>query len=60
MKGRKGTQLMLVSHQLCALCRSTGSLVLSRHLYELGKLGEMFSFHPAETVVLFLCDETSV
>lgn len=41
MKGRKGTQLMLVSHQLCALCRSTGSLVLSRHLCELGKLGEI-------------------
>lgn len=32
---------MLVSHQLCALCRSTGSLVLSRHLCELGKLGEI-------------------
>ena len=41
MKGRKGTQLMPVSHQLGALCRSTGSLVLSRHLCELGELGEI-------------------
>lgn len=32
---------MIVSHQLRALCRSTASLVRSRHLGELGKLGEV-------------------
>lgn len=38
MEGRKATQLMIVTHHLCALSRSLSSLVLNGHLCELGKL----------------------
>lgn len=46
MERRKGAQLMIVTHLLCAPGPPSSSLVLSRHLCELGS----FSLRPAGMV----------